>query len=197
MRRRLAVAILLLSCILPTPAHADWLLTPFLATAFGRETTFLVFDAQTGRKLTLGASLALIGRGVLGVEADVGHTPGFFEGDDPRGLVLSSRVTTMSGNLIVTTPLALTRESLRPYMVAGLGVIQARSRHAANLFPIDEDLLGLTLGAGALGAITDRTGLRFDIRHLRAVNAAEAPFQRQGGSRLQFWRASAGVTVRY
>src|SRR5690349_9149873 len=143
MRRRLSVALLLL-CIPATPARADWLITPFLATTFAPETSFLVFDDEQGRKLTFGGSVVLLGGGILGIEGDVGHTPGFFEGDDPQGLVLSSRVTTFSGNLIVAAPLALTRESLRPYLVAGLGLMQARSKNVADLFPVDRNLLSAT-----------------------------------------------------
>ena len=141
--------------------------------------------------------MALIGSGILGIEADIGHTPGFFQGGDPLGLVLTSRVTTVSGNVIVAAPLALTRESLRTYVVGGLGLLQARSKHAADLFPVDKNLLGLTLGAGALGLVTDRTGLRFDIRHIKAVGGAKGPFERPGASRLRFWRATVGVTIRY
>jgi len=195
MLRRLSAALLLL-CAPTAKAHADWLITPFLGTSFGAETSFLVFDEGAGRKLTFGGSVALIGSGILGIEADVGHTPGFFQGDDRRGLVLSSRVTTMSGNVIVAAPLALTRESLRPYVVAGLGLMQARTKNAADLFPVDRNLLGLTVGAGALGLLTDRTGLRFDLRHIRAISGATNPFV-PGVSRLRFWRATAGVTVRY
>ena len=86
MLRRLSVALLLL-CASSTKAHADWLFSPFIGTSFGAETSFLVFDEGAGRKLTFGGSVALIGSGILGIEADVGHTPGFFQGNDPIGLV--------------------------------------------------------------------------------------------------------------
>ena len=195
MLRRLSVATLLL-CASTATAHADWLFTPFIGTSLGAETSFLVFDEGAGRKLTFGGSVALLGSGILGVEADIGHTPGFFEGNDPNGLVLSSRVTTVGGNVILAAPLAVTRESLRPYAVAGLGLMQARTKNAADLFPVDRNLLGLTIGGGALGFLTERTGLRFDIRHIRAISGAENPFV-PGVSRLSFWRATAGVTIRY
>jgi hypothetical protein len=196
MRRRLSAALLVLLCAPIPQASADWFITPFLGTSFGADTTALIFEAS-GQKLTLGASVALIGPGLLGVELDVGHTPGFFQGDDPEGLVLSSRVTTVGGNVIIAAPLALTRESLRPYVVGGVGLIQARSQNAAGLFPVDQDLAGLTLGAGALGMVSERTGLRFDIRHIKAVAGAKGPFERPGASRVRFWRATAGVTIRY
>ena len=197
MARRLAVALLLFLWTPPADAHADWLITPFLGTSFGGETTFLIFEGGAGRKMTLGASVVLLGDGILGLEADVGHTPRFFEGNDPLGLVLTSRVTTLSGNVMLAAPLALTRESLRPYLVGGLGLMQARSKHAAGLFPVDQDLLGLSLGAGAIGFVTERTGLRFDLRRFRAISGADGPFARPGVSRLSSWRATVGVALRY
>ena len=197
MRRRLAVALLLCICAPATTASADWLIIPFLGTSFAGETTFLVFEEGAGSRMTLGGSVALIGSGILGIEADVAHTPRFFEGDDPLGLLLSSRVTTVSGNLVLAAPLSWTRESLRPYLVGGLGLLQARASNAARLLPLEEDRLGLTVGGGAIGFVSDLTGLRFDVRHIKAVSGADGPFAREGVSRLSFWRASAGIVIRY
>jgi len=197
MSRRLAVGFLLLLWIPPTKAHADWLITAFLGTSFASETTFLIFEEGTGRKQTFGASVLLLSDGIFGFETEVGHTPKFFGGNDPLGLVLTSRVTTLSGNVIAATPLVLTRESLRPYLLGGLGLIQARSIHAAGLFPVEQDLMGLSLGVGAIGFLTERRGLRFDLRHIKAITGADGPFARLGVSRLSFWRATAGLTIRY
>ena len=197
MRRRLAVALLLCISAPAAEVRADWLITPFLGTSLAGETTFLVLEAGAGSRMTLGASVALLSAGILGVEADVAHTPKFFEGDDPLGLVLSSRVTTVSGNVLLAAPLALTRESLRPYLVGGLGLLQARLRHAAGVFPLNEDRLGLSVGAGAIGFVTDLTGLRFDVRHIKAISGADGRLARAGVSRLSFWRATAGLTIRY
>jgi hypothetical protein len=197
MLRRLSVAMLLCICAPAADAHADWLITPFLGTSLAGETTFLVLERGAGARMTLGASVALLTDGILGIEADVGHTPKFFEGDDPRGLVLSSRVTTLGGNVILAAPLGLTRESLRPYLLGGLGLMQARSKDLAGLFPVDEDRLGLSVGAGAIGFVTDFTGLRFDVRHIKAISGADGPLARPGVSRLSFWRATVGLTIRY
>jgi hypothetical protein len=166
---------------------------------FAGETNFLVLGRGAGdSKLTLGGSVALLSDGVLGIEADVGHTPGFFKRDnDALRLVTSSRVTTLGGNVIVAAPLAVTRESLRPYLVGGLGLMQARSDDLVSLFPLDKDLLGLTLGGGAIGLLSERTGVRFDLRHLKAISGEDGPLAAEGASRLSFWRASLGVIVRY
>jgi hypothetical protein len=191
----LAAAVLLAAA--PSDASADWLLTPFIGGSFAPETTFLIFEEGAGNALTLGGSFALLTDGIFGVEVDFGHTPGFFQGDDPRGLVLSSRVTTLPGDVILAVPLSITRESLRPYVIGGVGLLQARSKHAAGLFPVEEDLLGVAVGAGAIGMVTSRTGLRFDVRYLKAASGADGPFARPGLSSLGFWRATAGVVFRY
>lgn len=193
----LALGAIALVCLCPSRAGADWLITPFIGTTFAPETTFLVFEEGAGRKLTLGTSVALLSDGLLGLEADFSHTPRFFEGSDPLGLVLSSRVTTLSGSIILAAPLSVTRESLRPYLVGGLGLVQARSRNAGGLFPVEQDLLGLDLGAGAIGLLSPRTGLRFDVRHFKAVTGDDGPFARPGVSRLSFWRATVGLVLRY
>ncbi|OFW17417.1 MAG: hypothetical protein A3F70_10495 [Acidobacteria bacterium RIFCSPLOWO2_12_FULL_67_14] len=193
---RRALLGLMLLCA-PARADADWLFVPFLGGSFAPETTFLVFEEGAGRKLVIGGAVMLLGDGLLGLEADVGHIPGFFEGDDPRGLVLTSRVTTIGGNVVLAVPRSLTRESLRPYVVGGVGLLQARSKHAAGLFPIDWNLLGVTIGGGAIGFITDATGLRFDLRHIKAASGADGPLARPGISRLSFWRATVGLVIRY
>ena len=197
MIRRLAVALLLFSLVPPSTAEADWLISPFLGISFAGDTTFLVLEEGAGRAVTIGGSLMLLGNSFLGVEAEVAHSPRFFEGDDPRGLVLNSRVTTLSGNLVIAAPLSLTRESLRPYAAGGLGLMQARSKNAGGLFPIAQDLLGFNVGGGALGLLTPRTGVRFDLRHFKAITGADGALARPGISRLSFWRATVGAVFSY
>jgi hypothetical protein len=196
-RRWLALVVAVLTCTWPAQAGADWLVVPFIGNTFAPETTFLTFEEGAGRKLTLGASVALLSDGLLGVEAEVGHIPRFFEGNDPLGLVTESRVTTLSGSVVLAAPLAVTRESLRPYLVGGLGLMQARSRNAVGFFPVTQDLLALNLGGGAIGFLSPRTGVRFDLRQFKAVTGEDGPFARSGVSRLSFWRLTIGVVLRY
>ena len=194
---RAALVALLFLTLSPRSTSADWLITPFIGSAFGSETTFLVLERGGYRKLTFGGSVTLLSDTLFGIEADVSHVPGFFQGENPVGLVRHSRVTTASGNLIVALPLAVTRESLRPYVVGGLGLLQARADHLASVFPLEQDLLGLSLGGGVIGLVSERSGVRFDLRHFKAVTGADGPFARPGVSRLSFWRLTAGLILRY
>ena len=181
-----------------TEARADWLLTPFIGTTFGAETTLLDLGGGADVKhWTFGIHAAFLSDQVFGVEAELAWVPGFFEGEDQQDLVLESRVTTLFGNVIVAVPLAVTRESLRPYVIGGLGLVHL-SRN--DLVPLDDggnSSLGLQLGGGALAFINDRTGVRIDLRQIRTVGHARNELTGESDTRLSFWRASVGVSVRY
>lgn len=192
-----AALVALLVCAPAREARADWLLTPFFGSTFGAETTLLDLGGGADVKhWTFGASGALLTDQVFGIEADFAWVPGFFEGEDAQDLVRASRVTTLFGNVIAAVPLTVSRESLRPYLVGGLGLIHI-SRN--DLVALDEggSSLGLQLGGGALGFVSDRTGVRFDLRQIRTVGRERNELTGVPGTRLSFWRASIGVTFRY
>jgi hypothetical protein len=54
----------------------------------------------------------------------------------------------------------------------------------------------ITLGAGATGLLTNRVGVRFDLRYLRSI-AQEDAFQISVGRQLSYWRGTIGVAVKY
>jgi hypothetical protein len=56
--------------------------------------------------------------------------------------------------------------------------------------------VGLQLGAGAIGFINDRTGIRFDLRNSRSLSR-DTTLLGERKSKLSFWRATVGVTLRY
>jgi opacity protein-like surface antigen len=197
-RARLLLCLSLVAWLTPAAAHADWLLTPFIGVKFAGATSFVDLEKGAGAtKLTLGGSAALLGRGLFGVEVDVGYSPRFFERSNRAGLVRRSSVTTLMGSVIVAAPLGLTRESLRPYLAGGLGLIHAETEDVLDVLRIDSNLFGMTLGGGVIGSLSERTSLRIDLRHFRTLSRHGEPVLGSGASRLSFWRASAGVTLRY
>src|SRR5689334_14283846 len=75
---------------------ADRQIRPFIGVTFGGNTTFVDLEKAAGNvHLAVGASVALLGE-MFGLEIDAANAPGFFESGD-KHLVLSSRVTTLSG----------------------------------------------------------------------------------------------------
>ena len=177
-------------------ARADFLITPYVGSAFGGSTTLLDLDvgAVASKHWTFGASAAWLSDQVLGFEGDFAMVPGFFQNSGGNGLVIGSRVTTLTGNVIAALPLSVTRESLRPYVTGGLGYMRARAEDLVDLQSVNS--LGLQLGAGAIGLITQRAGIRFDLRHSRALSR-DLTLRGERTSKLSFWRATVGVTLRY
>jgi hypothetical protein len=99
--------------------------------------------------------------------------------------------------VIVTVPLAVTRESLRPYVTAGLGLLHGGADDAASIATFDSSLLAVSVGGGAIGFLTPRAGVRFDLRRIRSTGSAPDTLTSLTGPRLGFWRATIGVAIRY
>lgn len=186
-------------CVSANRAGADWLFTPFLGGTFGMTTTFNDYELAEGSKhVIFGGSGAWLARDrILGGELDFSYSPHFFETGSRAGVVLSSNVGTFTASVIAAAPLSLTRESLRPYLVGGAGVIHATIEDVAGLSTVHDNLAGIALGGGVLGFLTRNTGVRFDLRHYRTFSRSQDPVSGTEGTRLSFWRATVGVTIRY
>src|SRR6185295_3836495 len=109
-------------------------------------------------------------------------------------LVSKSGVTTLTGNILLAVPKAITQESLRPYVVAGLGLMHARVSTQAGLLDTRSNLLGLD--AGAIGFLSPRAGARFELRHFKNLTD-DAAAVTIGGTRLSFWRFTTGLVLKY
>jgi hypothetical protein len=191
----------------PAEVRADILITPFIGGTFAGQTTLPIFGVpppdpiSLSKSLVIGAAGTWLGRGILGVEGEVAYSPSFFERAEAGQALVSSYFTTVSGNVLVITPLSVTRESLRPYATGGLGLLHVVVSDRVGLALVNRNLLALNFGGGAIGMLNDRTGIRFDIRHTRSVRDDEAPPNGFGGGesrvRLSYWRATVGVTLSY
>ncbi len=179
-------------------AGADWLLTPFLGGAFAGKTTFNDPEQGAGvAQLVLGGSGAWLSTGLFGLEADLAYAPRYFERDNRAGLVSGSNVVTLSGSVIATMPLSLTRESLRPYLVGGLGMMHAAIKDVAGILSENHNVAAMNVGGGAIGFLSPDVGVRFDLRYLRSLSRDDDPVTRTRRSKLSFWRATVGVAIRY
>lgn len=200
LRRRFggpAVAILfLVATPLPAVAQTELLIVPFVGMKFAGHTSIAIGEPTVAqKKLTFGLSAMLLTDQFLGVEADVEQTPQFF-GPGFRETVTSSGVTTLTGNVIIAVPKVVTRESLRPYIVGGVGLMHARVSTTVGLLDTKSNLLGLDIGGGAIGMISPRAGARFELRHFKNLTNDTGAVS-IGGTRLSFWRLTAGLVLRY
>jgi hypothetical protein len=182
----------------PTPARAqtDLLIIPFVGVKFAGRTTIAIAEpTASNKKITFGLSTAILTDKFLGVEADVEQTPQFF-GTGIHRTVTGSVVTTLTGNIVIAVPKAITQESLRPYLVSGVGLMHTRVSTAAGVLDTRSNLLGLDIGGGVIGLVSPRAGARFELRHFKNLtNDPDAVTF--GGTRLSFWRVTAGLVLRY
>ena len=190
----LTAGLLLMSA--PTYAE-DRQIRPFIGVTFGGGNTFVDPELVAGKaNLLLGASAVFLGE-MFGAEVDVADAPGFFESGD-RSLVRGSRVTTISGNVVVAAPHRLTEYSLRPYLVGGGGLMRVRTTTLFNVFDVSTVMPVLDVGVGVVGFLSNRTGVCWEVRRFQSVgsntNSGGLSF---GDEHLSFWRATMAVAIRY
>jgi hypothetical protein len=190
----LAAGLLLLS--IPADAE-DRQIRPFIGATFGGATTFVDPERVVGKaNLAIGASAVFLGD-LLGAEVEIADAPGFFESTG-RHLVFGSRVTTISGNVIVAAPRRLTEYSLRPYLVGGGGLMRIRTTTANNVFDVAAVVPTLDVGAGVVGFLTSRTGICWELRRFQSVGSHSGDVGLSwGDEQLSFWRATMSVAIRY
>ena len=202
------VAVLgLLLVLCPRAADADWLFVPFIGSTFAGSTALPDLEqGASSAQVIFGGTVGLWTNGIFGIESDFSYAPRFFETDNTGGLipgdvVVRSYAMTWGGNVVVATPVSFTRESLRPYLVGGVGWMRASIEEVQpsgleELLGRARNSLAINFGGGAIGFITPRTGIRFEIRHFRSLEHDEDLFTTESQSLLSFWRATVGVVIK-
>jgi hypothetical protein len=186
---RLAVVIPALLLFWAAPARAGGFLTPFVGYNFGGDSSYYCVSlAQCDEKrLNWGLSIGTT-HGIFGFEEDISYAPNFF-GSTPGG---DNGVLTVMSNLLIIVPAG----PVQPYANIGLGLIRP---HVTTLNPSvltsGKNALGYNIGAGLNIFLGRHVGVRGDVRHLQTLqNVTLALFS---GEKIDFWRASAGLTLRF
>jgi hypothetical protein len=193
----LALALWLLA---PGPAAAEWQVRPFIGFTFGGVTTFVDPEVAIGtQNAVVGISGGWLGE-TFGVEADFGRAPGFFQTDDAPEEVrlVSSAVTTLTGNVVIALPRRLAGYGLRPYFSGGAGLMHIDTVGRFQILDLHRTLPMLSLGGGVTGFLTNRVGLNWDVRRLNTLRGeGETLGNSLGREQLSFWRATMAVALRY
>jgi hypothetical protein len=193
----MALALWLLA---PAPAAAEWQVRPFIGFTFGGATTFVDPEVAIGtQNAVVGISGGWLGE-VFGIEADFGRAPGFFQADDaPLDVrLVSSAVTTLTGNVVIALPKRLAGYGLRPYFSGGAGLMHIDTVGQLQILELHRTLPTLSLGGGVTGFLTDRVGLNWDVRRLSTLRGeGETTGNSLGREQLSFWRATMAVALRY
>jgi hypothetical protein len=196
MRRTVLLGCLLLLAM-PATALAEWQFTPTIGmTVLGSTSLFNSSLAAGNVHLNLGGSVALLGGGIIGIEGVGLWTPHFFiDGSANPQLVQSGRALALMGNVLITLPRRWTEYALRPYVSGGFGFMRASESTVGDALSFSSNHPGFDIGGGAIGFLTARTGLRFDVRYFSTVNGLnqENSF---GGLHLHYLTLSVGVVLR-
>jgi hypothetical protein len=178
-------------------AEADIIFTPFAGKSFAAQHTLDTNTATVDKQTWLvGVSATWLTDNILGAELDIGYAPRPFASN--QGLNRpGSNVVSLTGNVLLTVPLSVTRDSLRPYISGGLGMVHAGVSDAVRINEIDSNLVAFSVGGGAIGFVNRRAGVRFDLRHIRTTSRGVDNATSLTEPRLGFWRATIGVAIRY
>jgi hypothetical protein len=194
----------------PAPAAAEWQVRPFLGFTFGGATTFQdpegAIDSQNA---VVGVSGGWLGE-IFGLEADFGRAPGFFQRDedtdarqvnsdpDPVAKLVSSAVTTLTGNVVIAVPRRIAGYGLRPYFSGGAGMMRIDLVGQVGAAQIHRTLPALSLGGGVTGFLTPDFGISWDIRRINSFRGeGETLGNSIGREQLSFWRVTMAFAVRY
>ena len=214
--RRRGFRLLVLSAFLlltfPPTARAEWQFTPFIGYTFKATSTFVDFDIDENRvatdqtRLNFGGAVRLIGESPFGVEAYYVHTPGFFDPKPQFNIVLprvlESRTYAVMGNVVLATPRSWNRYGLRPAISGGIGLMHASEEDQLQVIRYRVNLLGMNVGGGAVGFLSDHVGVRFDLRYFRNIKGVpqedleDFPVTAGQPVRLRYWTIAFGVVIK-
>jgi hypothetical protein len=183
---------------LPARAAAEWQFAPFVGWTFQIDTTLADFgQGRDDVHWTFGGAATLLGAGPVGIEGLFDYTPGFF-GGGPGTVVSQSRSIALMANAVLTVPRSWNEYGLRPFVSGGLGLMDAKSEDAiTGVLLVDQTLLAFNVGGGAVGFLSERTGLRFDLRYFRHLKPLAQEGESFGDIRLSHWTGTIGVVFKY
>jgi hypothetical protein len=166
-----------------TESHS-WFASPFIGTTFAGDTT--------RSALVYGASAGWMG-GRIGFEGDIADVPDFFE---PNGFLTHRRVITVMGNALYRF---WTGGAAQAYAAGGAGIVRPHLAEAGDLAVLEVNKFGFNVGGGIIGHFSEHTGLRGDVRYMRTAGSSDSDVNPFGLdlTRFEFWRASAGLVVKF
>lgn len=185
-RRLLVLAVALLNWT-AAPARAQGFISPFAGFNFGGDSAACASLRNCEEKrLNLGASLGTT-HGIFGFEEDIAYAREFF-GKTPGG---NNAVLTVMSSLMLVVPAG----PVQPYALIGLGLIRPHAQLDATSLAVDKNVLGYDIGGGLNIFLGHTVGVRGDVRHLHTLQ--DVTLGLFSNDQLNFWRASAGLTLRF
>lgn len=188
MKRVVALALAAAALSMPSTAGAQteshWFAAPFIGMTLGGDTT--------KNAPVYGAAAGWMG-GRLGFEGEIADAPDFFEED---GFLTHRRVTTVMGNAMYRF---WRGGAAQAYGAGGLGLVRPHLAEAGDLRLLEVNKFGFNIGGGIVGNFSEHTAVRGDVRYFRTAGTSDSDANPFGLdlTRFEFWRASAGLVVKF
>ena len=183
----LVTAAVALTALTAVPARADAFVTPFYGYNFGGDSSNCSSlrnceDKRTNFGVSFGSS-----RGVFGFEEDISYAKDFF-GKTPG---TANAVLTVMSNLMLVVPAG----PVQPYAIVGVGLIRPHVKLDTSALSLTNNAFGWDIGGGLNIYLGHRVGVRGDVRRMKTLN--DVTLGIFGNEKLEFWRGSVGVTLRF
>jgi opacity protein-like surface antigen len=175
----------------PSTARADVLITPFAGVSF----------IDDDSKRNFGASIGF--GGLIGFEVDASQTRiGSYE--EVPLVDLTADITTIMANLVVRVPAG----PVQPYASGGAGLMRlsgdVRVPFLGTVASASARDWGMNVGGGVHLFPSDNFGIRGDVRYFRSLaDLSISDLADIGGiddlplPKLDFWRATVGITFKF
>ena len=169
------------------PARADGFISPFIGFGFSGDTAHCLSLTNCEEKRThWGASFGTM-NGVFGFEEEIAYAPNFF-GKTPGS---DNAMLTLMSNLMVIVPAG----PIRPYAIFGVGLMRPHINFDEVDLSLNQNAFGYDIGGGINIFFGHTVGIRGDLRHMKTFDDVTlGGFNRDS---IDFWRGSAGLTLRF
>jgi hypothetical protein len=169
------------------PAHAQKFISPYIGFNFGGDSANCVSLSSCEEKRT-NVGLSIGGwKGIMGFEQDFGYAPSFF-GKSEGG---SNAVLTVMSNVLISVPIW----RIHPYGIVGIGLIRPHLKLDAASLAQNNNSFGYDIGGGVNIYLIQAIGLRGDVRKMKTLT--DLPLGFFSDEKLEFWRATAGLTFSF
>jgi len=170
-----------------SPARADGFVTPYIGFNFGGDVANCLSlsncqEKRTNFGVTVGST-----HSIFGIEADFGYAPQFFGKSSGQ----SNSVFHFMTDFIVLVPAG----PIQPYGFIGLGLIRPHATFDLASLSLSQNAFGYDLGGGLNLYFAKKAGLHGELRHLRTFE--DVTLGVFSSDKLDFWRASAGLTFKF
>ena len=183
---RLFATVVAFTTLAASPARADGFISPFYGYNFGGDSNCASLKNCEDKRSNFGVSIGS-SHGLFGLEEDISYAKDFF-GKTPG---TSNSVLTVMSNLMLVVPAG----PIQPYGIFGVGLIRPHAKLDTSSLSLSNNAFGWDIGAGLNIFLGHSFGIRGDVRRIKTLS--DVTLGVFSSDKLEFWRGSAGVTLRF